>query len=140
MSGEFMPDLRVYIIKLAPYVTFMSKEATFPIPINAIPIARNQRQEQILGDREVALDIGWTRDNDMGRVMITISKRDDENAEQLRELFCLAKDRAHWLFHDLNSDCDPTQAEGAKVKSYLLEKYNLDINWDGHFWDGELPY
>ena len=118
----------------------MSKSLTFPVPINAIPIARNQRQEQILGDREVTLDIGWTKDDDMGRVVVTISKRDDKNAEQLRELFCLAKDRAHWLFRDLNSDSDPSEAEEEKVKSYLLEKYNLDINWDGHFWDGELPY
>ena len=118
----------------------MDKSLTFPIPINAIPIARNQRQEQILGDREVTLDIGWTKDDDMGRVVVTISKRDDKNAEQLRELFYLSKDRAHWLFRDLNSDCDPTQAKEEKVKRYLLEKYNLDIDWNGHFWDGELPY
>jgi hypothetical protein len=117
----------------------MKEELITPIPIDAIPIARTQRQEQILGDREVALDIGWTEADDIGRVVVNISKRDDENAQKLRELFCLAKNREHWLFQNLTSGGDPTWAERKKVKSYLLEKYNLDIEWDGKFWEGELP-
>jgi hypothetical protein len=34
----------------------------------------------------------------------------------------------------------PIRAEQKKVKSYLLENYNLDIEWDGRLWEGELPY
>ena len=118
----------------------MVNEVISAIPIDAIPISRTQRQEQILGDREVALDIGWTNADDIGRVIVSISKRDDENAQKLREMFCLTKDREHWLFQDLTSGGNPTRAEQKKVKSYLLEKYNLDIEWDGRFWEGELPH
>ena len=118
----------------------MTNEVISPIPIDAIPISRTQRQEQILGDREVVLDIGWTNADDIGRVIVSISKRDDENAQKLRELFCLTKDREHWLFQDLTSGGNVTRAEQKKVKSYLLEKYNLDIEWDGRLWEGELPY
>ena len=118
----------------------MAAEPFFPIPIDAIPITRTQRQEQLLGDRQVALDIGWTKADDIGRVVVTISNRFDQNAQKLRELFCLAKSREHWLFQDLLSGKDPTPAERKKVKSYLLENYNLDIEWDGRLWDGQLPY
>ena len=131
---------RVYFTLRETYVKFMANEVISPIPIDAIPISRTQRQEQILGDREIALEIGWTNADDIGRVIVSISKRDDENAQKLRELFCLTKDREHWLFQDLTSGGNPTRAEQKKVKSYLLEKYNLDIEWDGKFWEGELPY
>ena len=131
---------RVYFTQRETYIKIMANEVISPIPIDAIPISRTQRQEQILGDREVALDIGWTNADDIGRVIVSISKRDDENAQKLREMFCLTKDREHWLFQDLNSGGNPTRAEQKKVKSYLLEKYNLDIEWDGRFWEGELPY
>ena len=131
---------RVYFTQRETYIKIMANEVISPIPIDAIPISRTQRQEQILGDREVALDIGWTNADDIGRVIVSISKRDDENAQKLRELFCLTKDREHWLFQDLTSGGNPTRAEQKKVKSYLLEKYNLDIEWDGRFWEGELPY
>ena len=110
------------------------------IPINAIPIARMQRQAQLLGDREVALEIGWTNVDDIGRVVVAVSKRDDENAQKLQELFYLTKNREHWFFLDLMAGSDPIRAEQKKVKSYLLENYNLDIEWDGRFWEGELPY
>ncbi len=115
-------------------------QLVFPIPIDAIPIARTQRQVKLLGDREFALDIGWTKADDIGRVVVTISNRDDENAQKLRELFCLTKNRDYWLFQDLVSGRDPTRAERKKVKSYLLETYNLDIEWDGKFWECELPH
>ena len=43
----------------------MKERLATPIPIDAIPIARTQRQEQILGDREAVLDIGWTEADDI---------------------------------------------------------------------------
>jgi len=118
----------------------MPIKPVLPIPIDAIPITRTQRQAQLLGDREVALEIGWTNADDIGRVVVAVSKRDDENAQKMQELFYLTKNREHWFFLDLMAGSVPIRAEQKKVKSYLLENYNLDIEWDGRFWEGELPY
>lgn len=51
----------------------MTRRPVFPIPIDVIPIARTQRQDQLLGDRQVTLDIGWTTADDIGRVVVTTS-------------------------------------------------------------------
>ena len=34
-----------------------------PIPVRAVPIVRNQTQNQVLGDRDLTLDIGWCEKN-----------------------------------------------------------------------------
>ena len=111
-----------------------------PIPVRAVPIVRNQTQNQVLGDRDLTLDIGWCEKNQVGRVLISISKRDDAEAERRMELFCREKDEEQWLFCDLTSSPDPMPADSATVRSYLLEKYNLDVDWNGSFWEGEYPF
>ena len=111
-----------------------------PIPVKAVPIVRNQTQNQILGDRDLTLDIGWCEKNRVGRVLISISKRDDAEAERRMELFCREKDEEQWLFCDPTSSPDPMPVDSAKVRSYLLEKYNLDVDWNGSFWEGEYPF
>ena len=111
-----------------------------PIPVTAVPIVRNQTQNQILGDRELTMDIGWCEENQVGRVLISLSKRNNAQAERRMELFCRKKNEEEWLFCDLTSSPTPMPVNGAKVRSYLLEKYNLDVEWSGSFWEGEYPF
>jgi hypothetical protein len=86
------------------------------------------------------MDIGWCEKKQVGRVLISLSKRDDAQAERRMELFCRKKDEEQWLFCDLTSSPETMPVDGAKVRSYLLEKYNLDVDWSGSFWEGEYPF
>tara|TARA_Y100001934_G_C12368005_1_gene784642 strand:+ start:2751 stop:3011 length:261 start_codon:yes stop_codon:yes gene_type:complete len=86
------------------------------------------------------MNIGWSEKDEVGRVLIRLSKRGDPKAERRVELFCRKIDGDQWLFCDLTESPKQSTVDGVKVQRYLLEQYNLDVEWDGSFWAGDYPF
>jgi hypothetical protein len=111
-----------------------------PVPVQAVPVVRTQVQNQVLGDRTIKLEIGWCREDKIARVLVSTRHRDNLGSEKRTELFCRSQNEVNWLFCDALKSPEPKSEPASKVRSYLLERYNLDLDWSGRFWEGELPY
>ena len=99
-------------------------------PPGAVDVIKTQDQKYATLHWSIDLKIGFGAEKNITRLRVKISPSEGSNVEPIEELFCKQKDNEEWLYY--GSDVgNPVQTVELKVRAYLMERYNLDIDWDG---------
>lgn len=103
-----------------------------PTPIGAAPVERVQTQMAGAGPVSLQLDIGFGPDDKVSYVKIIRWLNDNPEASRQVEVFHRpARGGSGWYFLARPGLKAFRQEPQSKVASFLMERYNLDINWDG---------
>ena len=102
-------------------------------PPGAVPVTHTQDQNFNAQDVSIDLKIGFGEKRNVVRLRVISHHHKKENSLS-EELFCRALTGNDWLYFGTDVST-VTRSPEKKVRSYLMERYNLDIDWDG-----QLPW
>lgn len=103
-------------------------------PPGAVSVTHSQDQNYNAKDVSIDLKIGFGEKKNVVRLRVISRHHDSEESIATEELFCRSITGGDWLYFGTDVKT-VTRSPEKKVRSYLMERYNLDIDWDG-----QLPW
>lgn len=103
-------------------------------PPGAVSVTHTQDQTFNAQDVSIDLKIGFGDKKNVVRLRVISHHHSRKHKALSEELFCRAITGSEWLYFGTDVST-VTRSSEKKVRSYLMERYNLDIDWDG-----QLPW
>ncbi len=104
-----------------------------PYPVGAARVERTQTQSYCAGNQSIRMEIGFGDEGTIVRVVVDRRLEGASDKQAIIELFCRPEAGGCWVYIGVPHQQGLLREPEHKVSGYLMDRFNLDIDWDGQF-------
>ncbi len=104
-----------------------------PYPVGAAQVVRAQSQSYCAGNQSIRMEIGFGSAGTVARVVVDRRLDGASDEQAIIELFCRPEAGDRWFYLGIPHQQELLREPEHKIGGYLMDRFNLDIGWDGQF-------